>query len=79
MQIVRKKNKKPQAAEQRYEALPRIAFTLAEVSEAVKVSRRFLEGEINAGRLNALKFGTRCTRVRQEDINRWMEANATAK
>lgn len=77
MQIVRKNNKKPQAAEQRYEALPRIAFTLAEVSEAVKVSRRFLEGEINAGRLNALKFGTRCTRVRREDLTQWMTAHAT--
>lgn len=76
MQIVRKKEKKPTAAEKRHEALPRMAFTLAEVSEAVKVSRRFLEGEINAGRLSAMKFGARCTRVRPEDLQRWMEGSA---
>lgn len=77
MSFVRKKKNSPKAADKRHEALPRMAFTLAEVSEAVKVSRRFLEGEINAGRLNALKFGTRCTRVRHDDLTQWMAAHAT--
>ena len=75
--LVRKKiDKSPQAEENRQEVLPRRAFTLGEVSQAVKVSRRFLEGEINAGRLRAMKFGTRCTRVRSEDLEQWMQAGA---
>jgi excisionase family DNA binding protein len=68
--------KSPQAEDKRQEVLPRRAFTLGEVSQAVKVSRRFLEGEINAGRLRAMKFGTRCTRVRSEDLEQWMQAGA---
>lgn len=76
MQIVRKKLKTADAEEKRRQSLPRLAFTLKEVSEAVNLSRRFLEGEISAGRLNAMKFGTRCTRVRAEDLQRWMEASA---
>jgi excisionase family DNA binding protein len=53
----------------------KLALTLNEASEAVGVCRRFLEGEISAGHLRVMKFGTRCTRVRQEDLNRWMEAH----
>ena len=53
----------------------KLALTLNEASEAVGVCRRFLEGEIRAGHLRVLKFGARCTRVRSEDLNRWMEAH----
>lgn len=63
----------------RDEPIERIAFTLNEVADLFGVCRRFLEKEIKAKRLRALKFGSRCTRIRTCDLDEWIEAHFTKK
>ena len=59
---------------QRYETPPatttRVAFSLAEVAELLGVSKRVIEGEINAGRLKAIRVG-RSLRVTQRAIDKY--------
>lgn len=61
----------------RDEKFQRMAFTVNEVADALNVSRRFLDKEIKAKRLRALKFGARCTRIRKCDLDDWVRASAT--
>lgn len=48
----------------------RVAFSLAEVAELLGVSKRVIEGEINAGRLKAIRVG-RSLRVTQRAIDKY--------
>jgi hypothetical protein len=55
----------------------RSMMTLPECAADAGVCRRFLEMEINRGRLRAIKMSNRICRVRRSDWDRYLEASAT--
>jgi excisionase family DNA binding protein len=56
---------------------PAKPMTVAGLAEWINVSRRFLEGEINAGRLRARKISKRCVRIMPSDVKSWLDQAAT--
>jgi hypothetical protein len=55
---------------------PAKPMTLAGLAEWLHVSRRFLEGEINRGRLRVRRISPRCVRILPGDVARWLEQAA---
>ena len=53
-------------------------FTKRELSKFLGISERFIELEVNRGRLRAVKLSNRLLRFRPIDVNRWMESSLTA-
>ncbi len=53
-----------------------LALRLPEVARSIGTSRRFLEKQIAAGHLRALKLSARCVRIRPADLADWMERRA---
>jgi len=53
-----------------------LALRLPEVARRIGTSRRFLEKQISAGHLRAVKLSARCVRIRPEDLAAWMERRA---
>jgi hypothetical protein len=49
-----------------------------ELSTWLDVSERFLELEVRAGRLRALKLGARALRFLPNDVQAWLESKETA-
>jgi excisionase family DNA binding protein len=52
-------------------------FTKRELSNFLGVSERFIELEVNRGRLRAVKLSNRLLRFRPIDVERWMESSLT--
>lgn len=52
-------------------------LTKRELAGFLGVSERFLEMEINRGRLRAVRLSNRLLRFRQIDVERWMESSLT--
>jgi excisionase family DNA binding protein len=52
------------------------AMNLQEAARRVSCSRRFLEKQIAAGRLRAIRITSRCVRIRPEDLAEFLERNA---
>src|ERR1700730_14161318 len=59
-------------------AQPGKPFTKRELSRFLGISERFIELEVNRGRLRAVKLSTRLLRFRPSDVESWMESNLTA-
>jgi excisionase family DNA binding protein len=59
-------------------AQPGKPFTKRELSKFLGISERFIELEVNRGRLRAVKLSTRLLRFRPSDVERWMESSLTA-
>jgi predicted DNA-binding transcriptional regulator AlpA len=53
-------------------------FTKRELSHFLGISERFIELEVNRGRLRAVKLSNRLLRFRPIDIERWMESSLTS-
>jgi excisionase family DNA binding protein len=53
-----------------------LAWTLPEAARRIGTSRRFLEKQIAAGHLRAVKLSARCVRIRPGDLAAWMERRA---
>jgi excisionase family DNA binding protein len=53
-------------------------FTKRELSKFLGISERFIELEVNRGRLRAVRLSNRLLRFRLIDVDRWMESNLTA-
>src|ERR1700732_2396275 len=53
-------------------------FTKRELSRFLGISERFIELEVNRGRLRAVKLSNRLLRFRPSDVDRWMESSLTA-
>ena len=51
--------------------------TLAELGEETGTSARFWQKEIARGRLRALRFSNRITRIRRSDFERYLDSTAT--
>jgi len=52
------------------------AMNLQEAARRVSCSRRFLEKQIAAGRLKAIRITNRCVRIRPVDLAEFLERNA---
>jgi hypothetical protein len=52
-------------------------WTKKELSDWCNCTKRFLELEVAAGRLRAVKLGTRAVRFLPRDIERWINSQAT--
>jgi excisionase family DNA binding protein len=52
-------------------------FTKRELSNFLGISQRFIEMEVNRGRLRAVKLSNRLLRFRPIDVERWMESSLT--
>jgi excisionase family DNA binding protein len=52
-------------------------LTKRELAGFLGVSERFLELEINRGRLRAVRLSNRLLRFRPMDVERWMESSLT--
>jgi len=52
-------------------------FTKRELSSFLGISERFIELEVNRGRLRAVKLSNRLLRFRPIDVERWMESSLT--
>jgi len=52
-------------------------FTKRELSNFLGISERFIELEVNRGRLRAVKLSNRLLRFRPIDVERWMESSLT--
>lgn len=50
-----------------------ILLTIPEVCEETRMSRSYIDKQINAGRLAARKIG-RCLRVERTELERWIRA-----
>lgn len=48
-------------------------MNLQEAARRVSCSRRFLEKQIAAGRLRAIRITKRCVRIRPEDLAEFLE------
>ena len=57
----------------RPQSLRRLAYSLAEVAQQLGVSKRVIEGEINQGRLKAIRVG-RSLRVTQRALDKYTGA-----
>ena len=64
--------------EQHAPAQARKPFTKRELSSFLGVSQRFIELEVNRGRLRAVKLSNRLLRFRPVDVERWMESSLTS-
>ena len=53
-------------------------FTKRELSNFLGISERFIELEVNRGRLRAVKLSNRLLRFRPVDVERWMESSLTS-
>jgi excisionase family DNA binding protein len=53
-------------------------FTKRELSTFLGISERFIELEVNRGRLCAVRLSNRLLRFRRIDVDRWMESSLTA-
>jgi excisionase family DNA binding protein len=56
---------------------PSRPLTKRELAGFLGVSERFLELEINRGRLRAVRLSNRLLRFRPIDVERWMESSLT--
>jgi len=56
---------------------PSKPLTKQELAGFLGVSERFLELEINRGRLRAVRLSNRLLRFRPIDVERWMESSLT--
>jgi excisionase family DNA binding protein len=65
--------------EQPASAQARKPFTKRELSNFLGVSQRFIELEVNRGRLRAVKLSNRLLRFRPIDVERWMESDLTSQ
>jgi excisionase family DNA binding protein len=52
-------------------------LTKRELADFLGVSERFLELEVNRGRLRAVRLSHRLLRFRQIDVERWLESSLT--
>jgi hypothetical protein len=52
-------------------------MTLDELAQWLGTSRRFLEGQINCGKLRVRKISPRCIRILPNDVARWLDQAAT--
>ena len=52
-------------------------ITKRELSNFLGISERFIEMEVNRGRLRAVKLSNRLLRFRLIDVERWMESSLT--
>jgi excisionase family DNA binding protein len=50
-------------------------LTKRELSSFLGISERFIELEVNRGRLRAVKLSNRLLRFRPIDVERWMESS----
>jgi excisionase family DNA binding protein len=55
-----------------------IEKTKQELASFFGISERFIELEVNRGRLRAVRFSNRLLRFRPIDVHRWMESSLTA-
>jgi excisionase family DNA binding protein len=53
-------------------------LTKRELSHFLGISERFIELEVNRGRLRAVKLSNRLLRFRPVDVERWMESSLTS-
>jgi len=65
-----------QLAEKLHIAFPR-PMSKTELAAYVDVSERFLENEVKAGRLRAIKLSTRALRFMPKDVESWLNSKAT--
>jgi hypothetical protein len=79
MPYLPKSVRKAQALAARPEVNALIARPLSKTELAIflDLSERFLELEVQAGRLRAVKLGARALRFLPKDIQNWMDRNAT--
>jgi excisionase family DNA binding protein len=54
------------------------ALAVEEVAETIKSSKGFVFGQINSGRLRAIRVGPKFLRVLPEDLRAWLDVHATA-
>jgi excisionase family DNA binding protein len=59
-------------------ARPGKPFTKRELSRFLGISERFIELEVNRGRLRAVRLSNRLLRFRPSDVEQWMESSLTA-
>jgi excisionase family DNA binding protein len=59
-------------------ARPGEPFTKRELSRFLGISERFIELEVNRGRLRAVRLSNRLLRFRPSDVEQWMESSLTA-
>jgi excisionase family DNA binding protein len=52
-------------------------LTKRELSRFLGISERFIELEVNRGRLRAVRLSNRLLRFRLIDVERWMESSLT--
>jgi excisionase family DNA binding protein len=52
-------------------------LTKRELSRFLGISERFIELEVNRGRLQAVKLSNRLLRFRPIDVERWMKSSLT--
>jgi excisionase family DNA binding protein len=52
-----------------------ILYTIDEVAEIMKMSKRAVEGLISSGDLPRVKIGARLVRVREVDLEAFLDAN----
>jgi len=57
--------------------LPRLVLTYDEAALVSGVSERQLRREVAERRLQAVRVGRRCVRIRLEDLQRWINARTT--
>jgi excisionase family DNA binding protein len=56
---------------------PNRPLTKRELAGLLGISERFIELEVNRGRLRAVKLSNRLLRFRPIDVERWMESSLT--
>ena len=49
------------------------SFRIRQAAKQIEVSKRFLEREIELGRLPVVRLGRRCVRVRAEDLDAYLK------
>ncbi len=54
-------------------------LTVKEVANKLRVTEATVHNYIKKGEINAIKFGPRLTRIREEDVNDFIEKKQTAK
>jgi excisionase family DNA binding protein len=59
--------------------IPNRPMTMAGLAEWLDVSRRYLEGEVNSGRLRVRKLSPRLVRILPSDVAKWLAQAATTE
>lgn len=54
---------------------PRIVLTIPEVARELGVSRRFVELEVNRGRISVIRLSARVVRIGREEFLRYLADN----